>query len=47
MGDVEGTWEMWGGGLVKVNDFHLTSTIITMMWEVAVYIVTDIFDGWC
>ena len=32
--------------LVKVNSFHLGSTIGTMAWAVAVDIVTDLIDVW-
>ena len=32
--------------MVKVNAFHLGYIIVTMVWTVVVYVVTDILDIW-
>ena len=36
----------WRGGLVKVNAFHLRSTIIAMAWSILVDVITYLLDGW-
>ena len=41
-----GCCQYWRGGLVKVNGFHLRSTIGKMAWSEAVDVVTDLLDVW-
>ena len=36
----------WGGGLVKVNEFHCRSTMSAMARKILVDVVTYIFDIW-